>query len=175
MKRASVCVIYTRPLTDVLRPLISSSNSSNVNHTISIPHPKPDENKEWFLKVQRLTEEAYEKNDNQRVTFIGHSMGGLMILQFLHQMSSAWKETYVKQMITLSTPWGGSVQALQALSVGYDFHSSMVSTSKMKEVQETCPSLVWLLPSPYFWKPNETLVRTKDKQYTMDNLKKFFE
>ncbi|KAG4066087.1 hypothetical protein HA402_001334 [Bradysia odoriphaga] len=60
----------------------------------------PNENKEWFVNVQRLTEEAYEKNDKQRVTFIGHSMGGLMILQFLQQMTSAWKETYVKQMIS---------------------------------------------------------------------------
>lgn len=126
------------------------------------------------MNVQRLTEDAYERNDKQRVTFIGHSMGGLMILQFLQQMTSEWKEMYVKQMITLSTPWGGSVQALQALSVGYDFHSSMISTYKMKEIQETCPSLVWLLPSPYFWKPNEVLVRATDKQYTVETLNEFF-
>lgn len=127
------------------------------------------------MNVQRLTENAYDANDGQRVTFIAHSMGGLMLLQFLQQMTSSWKETYVKQIITLSTPWGGSVQALQAVSVGYDFKSPLVSNHKMKEVQETCPSLVWLLPSSYFWKPNEILVNSKNKQYTMENLEEFFE
>lgn len=124
--------------------------------------------------MQRLTEDAYEKNDRQRVTFIAHSMGGLMVQQFLHQMTSSWKDTYVKQMITLSSPWGGSVQALQAISVGYDFKSPMLSNYKMKQVQETCPSLVWLLPSTHFWKANEILVSTKNKQYTMDNMEDFF-
>ncbi|KAJ6634693.1 Phospholipase A2 group XV [Pseudolycoriella hygida] len=134
----------------------------------------PNENKGWFQQVQHLTESAYKNNDRQRVTFIAHSMGGLMVLQFLQQMTSAWKETYVKQMITLSVPWGGSIQALQAVSVGYDFNSPILINSKMKEVQETCPSLVWLLPSTYFWKPNEILVSTKNKQYRMENLGEFF-
>lgn len=124
--------------------------------------------------MQALTEDAYLKNDRQRVTFIAHSMGGLMVLQFLQQMTIEWKETYVKQMITMSTPWGGSVQALQAVSVGYDFKSMVLSNAKMKQVQETCPSLVWLLPSPNFWKPNETLVSTKDKEYTIANIEEFF-
>ncbi len=145
----------------------------NVNQRSCFPKKK-DENKNWFVEVQRLTEDAYEKNDRQRVTFIAHSMGGLMVQQFLQQMTTAWKDTYVQQIITLSAPWGGSVQSLQALSVGYDFRSTLLSNYKMKEVQETCPSLVWLLPSTFFWKSYEILIRTNDKEYTMDNMGDFF-
>lgn len=150
------------------------SSCSCRKENMHLPLFRTDENKKWFRKVQELAEDAYERNDRQRVTFVAHSMGGLMVLQFLKQMTREWKETYVKQIITMSTPWGGSVQSLQAVSVGYDFKSPMVSNAVMKEVQETCPSLVWLLPSPNFWKSNETLIKTTNKQYSVANLDQFF-
>lgn len=78
-----------------------------------------DENKDWFTRVKYLTENAYKNNDDVGVTFIAHSMGGRMLLHFLQQMSQEWKDKYVKQVITLSVPWGGSIQAIQAISVTY--------------------------------------------------------
>lgn len=97
-----------------------------------------------------------------------------MALHFLQQMTTEWKDKYIEQIITLSTPWGGSVQSLQAISVGFDFGSSLIQNIKMKEVQSSCPSVVWLLPSEYFWKPNEVLVKTKNKNYTVRNMDEFF-
>lgn len=102
-------------------------------------------------------------------------MGGRMILYFLQQMTTEWKEKYVEQIITLSSPWGGSVQALQAISVGFDFGAEVIQNAKMKQVQESCPSVVWLLPSEYFWKDTEVLVNTKTKNYTLKNIDEFFE
>lgn len=133
-----------------------------------------DENKEWFELLRHLTENAYNMNDNIAVTFIAHSMGGRMILYFLQQMSQSWKDQYVKQVITLSVPWGGSVQAIQAISVGYDFGAEIIQNIKMNDVQKTCPSVVWLMPSEHFWKPNEVLATMKKKNYTMQNIDEFF-
>lgn len=101
-------------------------------------------------------------------------MGGRMLLQFLQQQSTEWKDKYVNKIITLSVPWGGSVQSLQAISVGYNFGSALVRSIRMKEVQETCPSVVWMGPSKYFWKPNEILARTSKKNYTVTNLDEFY-
>lgn len=101
-------------------------------------------------------------------------MGGKMILYFLQQMPQEWKDQYVKQVITLSVPWGGSVQSLQAISVGYDFGATLVENEKMKAVQETCPSVVWLMPSTSFWKPNEVLATINKKNYTLENIDQFF-
>lgn len=99
-----------------------------------------DENKYWFERLRDLTECVYRMNKTS-VTFIAHSMGGKMILRFLQLMPQSWKDQYVQQVITLSAPWGGSVQALQSISVGYDFGATVLQNSKMKAVQETCPSV----------------------------------
>lgn len=132
-----------------------------------------DESTEWFERLRILVHTAFEYN-NKGVTFIAHSMGGRMLLHFLQQQPTEWKEKYVKEIITISVPWGGSVQSLQAISVGYDFGSKVVQNIHMKEVQETCPSVVWMAPSDYFWKPNEILARTSKKNYTVTNIDEFY-
>ncbi|XP_031619100.1 group XV phospholipase A2-like isoform X2 [Contarinia nasturtii] len=134
----------------------------------------PNENKDWFLRLKELVEYSYKMNDNIGVTFIAHSMGGRMLLHFLQQMPQEWKDQYVKQMITLSTPWGGSIQAIQAISVGYDFGANVIQNIKMKQVQETCPSVVWLMPSKHFWKQDEVMVTMNKKNYTLQNIDQFF-
>lgn len=124
--------------------------------------------------MKSLTEYAYDLNNDISVTFIVHSMGGKMILYFLQQMPQEWKDKYVKQVITLSVPWGGSVQSLQAISVGYDFGATLVDNERMNAVQKTCPSVVWLMPSASFWKQNEVLATIDKKNYTLENIDQFF-
>ncbi|XP_055306545.1 phospholipase A2 group XV-like, partial [Sitodiplosis mosellana] len=128
----------------------------------------PNENGEWFERLAYLTrrtryslyltEYVYSINNNIGITFIAHSMGGRMLLYFLQEMPQEWKDVYVKRVIALSVPWSGSTNTLKALSVGYNFGINLVNSQKMKEVEETYPSVVWLLPSEYFWKENEVLI-----------------
>nr|CAH7741035.1 unnamed protein product [Callosobruchus chinensis] len=44
----------------------------------------------------------------------------------------------------------------------------------MKQMQITFPSLAWLLPSKLFWKPDEVLVQTDKKNFTISNLQEYF-
>lgn len=44
----------------------------------------------------------------------------------------------------------------------------------MRAEQITSPSLAWLLPSPLFWKPDEVLVQTQTRAYTLSQLEDFF-
>lgn len=97
-----------------------------------------------------------------------------MLLYFLQQMPNNWKDQYVKQAITISSPFGGSMQAIVALSIGDNLNSKFLNAAKMKEVQETFPSIVWAFPSKYFWKSNEILATINDKSYTLDNIEQFF-
>lgn len=133
-----------------------------------------DGNQIWFDKLRLLTKAAFSLNQEKRVTFICHSMGGKMLLHFLQKMPTSWKDKYVEKIITLSTPWGGSMQAVQAISVGYDFGSSVIQNYQMKLVQQSCPSILWLLPSELFWKPDEILSTTKHKNYTVTNIDELF-
>jgi len=51
----------------------------------------------------------------------------------------------------------------------------VLSGSVLKAEQITSPSLAWLLPSPYFWKSDEVLVETADRNFTVEDYKEFFE
>lgn len=134
-----------------------------------------DENQKWFRNLSVLVEAAFVMNNETRITFVAHSMGGRMLLHFLQQMPLSWKDKYVEKAITMSVPWGGAVQSLQAISIGYDFGSYLIQNEKMKEVQETCPSVAWLIPSKYFWKADEVIAKTNEKNYTVENIDEFFQ
>lgn len=133
-----------------------------------------DENVEWFEQLVQLTEYAYLMNDDTAITFIAHSMGGRMLLHFLQQMPQTWKDKYVKRVISISVPWGGSVRSVQALSIGYDMGVWFLPRAEMRELQKTYPSIVWLMPSSRFWEPNEVLAILNDIEYTVENIDQFF-
>lgn len=95
-------------------------------------------------------------------------------MYFLQEMPQAWKDVYVKRVIALSVPWGGSSNTLKALSVGYNLGIGIINGKKMKELQETYPSVVWLLPSEYFWRENEVLAIMNGNNYTLANIDQFF-
>lgn len=132
------------------------------------------ENQQWFVDMKQLVEETYQNGDQQRVTIIAHSMGGPMTLVFLQKQDQKWKDKYIEQVVSLAGAWAGSAKAIKVFAVGDDLGSFALSGSTLRAEQITSPSLAWLMPSPHFWKPDEVLVSTPDKQYTMSNISEFF-
>lgn len=124
--------------------------------------------------MKQLVEDTYELNGQQRITLLVHSMGGPMSLVFLQKQTKVWKDKYIARMISLAGAWAGSAKAVKVFAMGDDLGSFALSGSVLKAEQITSPSLAWLLPSPYFWKPDEILVNTPNKVYKMSNLKEFF-
>ncbi|KAL2712609.1 group XV phospholipase A2-like [Vespula squamosa] len=133
----------------------------------------PNENGEYFVKLKSLIEETYSINNNMSVTLIAHSMGGPMTLIFLQSQSQSWKDKYINSLITLAGVWGGSVKAIKVFAIGDDLGAYLLRESILKDEQITSPSLGWLLPSKLFWKENEVLVETENKNYTLTNLQDF--
>lgn len=125
--------------------------------------------------MKQLVEDTYELGGQQRVTLLVHSMGGPMSLVFLQKQSDEWKDTYIERVISLAGAWAGSAKAIKVFAIGDDLGSFALSGNTLRAEQITSPSLAWLMPSPHFWKPDEVLATTHDKQYTMKNLKEFFE
>lgn len=64
---------------------------------------------------------------------------------------------------------------LTYLLLGDNLGSYVLRESIMRAEQITSPSLAWLLPSKLFWKPDEILVQTDKKNYTVNDLEEFFE
>lgn len=113
-------------------------------------------------------------NDNVPVTFIAHSLGGRMLLYFLQQLPQSWKDKHVKRVLAFSVPWGGSTISVQALSVGYDLGIYLLPRHQMHELERTYTSVVWLLPSEYFWKSHEVIAVLNGKSYTIESISEFF-
>ncbi|XP_013187011.1 phospholipase A2 group XV [Amyelois transitella] len=134
----------------------------------------PNENGEFFVKLKTLVEETYNMNNKSAVTFIVHSMGGSMALHFLRLQPQKWKDQYVRRMVSLSTPWGGSMKAVKVFAIGDNLGSLMLRESVMRAQEITCPSLAWLMPSPLLWKPDEVLVQTDKFNYTIGDVHKWF-
>lgn len=60
-------------------------------------------------------------------------------------------------------------------SIGDDLDAFALRAKDLKAQQISNPSTAWLLPSPLFWGPSEILVVTPVRNYTMAQLKDFFE
>lgn len=119
-------------------------------------------------------EETYALAGNSPVTFIVHSMGGPMTLNFLQLQSQKWKDKYVARLISLSGAWAGSAKAVKVFAMGDDLGSFALSGSVLRAEQITSPSLAWLMPSPYIWKPEDVLVKTPTRTFNMSNIEEFF-
>ncbi|XP_076751443.1 lysosomal phospholipase A and acyltransferase [Xylocopa sonorina] len=133
----------------------------------------PNENDVFFNKLKDLIEETYHRNQQVPVTLLAHSMGGPMSLIFLQRQSQKWKDKYINCLITLSAVWGGSVKALKVFAIGDDLGAYLLRQSTLKDEQITSPSLGWLLPSRLFWKENEVLVESEQRNYTLSTLKDY--
>lgn len=133
-----------------------------------------DENQQYFIDLKKLVEDTYEMNDKTPVTLIAHSMGALMCTTFFQMQTDAWKDKYIARMITIAGAYGGSAKAVKVFAIGDDLGAWVLRPKIMRLAQMTFPSLSYLLPSPYFWKPDEVLVKTRSRNYTYDQLEDFF-
>ncbi|ODN02819.1 Group XV phospholipase A2 [Orchesella cincta] len=122
----------------------------------------PHELDYWFTDFKAMIEEAYQKNGNASVILLSHSMGGPMSLLFI-------------ALVSLAAPWGGSVKAWKVFAAGDDLGSYVLPAHTLRGAQRTYPSTAWLLPSKYFWGPEETLVSCPEKgNYTVMDFERFF-
>lgn len=70
------------------------------------------------MKLKALIEETYTMNNKTSVTLIVHSMGGLMAIHFLRLQPQSWKDQHIRRMISISTPWAGSMKAVKVFAIG---------------------------------------------------------
>lgn len=63
----------------------------------------------FWTQVKELIEEAYTKNDNQKVVLIGHSMGAMFINYFcMTKTTKEWREKYIDSALLVAPSIGGS-------------------------------------------------------------------
>lgn len=88
--------------------------------------------------------EGYGKNSQAKVNLIGHSMGGLIIGGYLEEKGA---DTLVNKVVTLATPFQGSLESVIALSTGTSNLGSSQPSSRERETSRMTPALYHLLPA----------------------------
>ena len=136
----------------------------------------PSQPHDYHSRLKALVEETYAANHGNKVTLLTHSMGGLLAHSFLVTQTQEWKDRHIKELISLSTPWKGTVTMMHAILSGYTWgHSIGIDHLTIRRVQRNSQSGYFLLPSPSLWGPSETLVQTTHKNYTAHQYKQIME
>lgn len=137
----------------------------------------PNELGEFYANLSQLVEHAYYRSNYRPATLICHSLGCLNALHWLNARPLQWKDVYIRRLIALAAPWKGAYRALSSLLLGDNLGVPILNGHKVRDLQITFPSLMYLFPQrDAFDKPDgRVLVETMSKNYTFDNLAELFE
>ncbi|CAH0381590.1 unnamed protein product [Bemisia tabaci] len=130
-----------------------------------------------FGYFDRFTElvEKVATDSKRKVSIVSHSMGGLVAAYFLGLKSQEWKDKYIHNFVAVSTPWLGSVFALESYILGTNYGVPTFKKSLMKELVRTFQSVAFLLPAEEAF--GETVLvdwTLKNKKYTAKDYKQLF-
>ncbi|CAH8869427.1 unnamed protein product [Trichobilharzia szidati] len=134
----------------------------------------PYENSDFMERLKLLVEETYENGQQRPVVLIGHSMGSLYTLNFLNKQTKEWKQKYVKSYISVSAPFGGSVKALLGITSGDNFSVFFRNPLSFRPILRSFTSIVSTVPHPRVWLPDEVLVSTPTRNYTVNDYQALF-
>lgn len=107
---------------------------------------------------------------------MAHSMGAPTTLYFLTKVvDQKWKDTYLRDYITISGVWHGAAKAVKAFASGDNEGIWIVPNSEGRSGQRTYPANAWLLPYPSdTWTSKDVLVVTPTANYTAWDYKALF-
>ncbi|XP_038885620.1 lecithin-cholesterol acyltransferase-like 1 [Benincasa hispida] len=138
------------------------------------PEGHPCEVGSKFLKdLKELVEKASNSNGGKSVILMTHSLGGLFALQFLNRNSPTWRRHFIKHLVALSTPWGGSVEGMRTFASGNTLGVPLVNPLRVRTEQRSSESNLWLLPNPTIYEHNTPIVITQNSNYTVDEIPRF--
>ncbi|KAH3772256.1 phospholipase A2 group XV-like [Dreissena polymorpha] len=172
----SVKIPLTKYFNDIVQAMVKWGYKRNVS-VFGAPYDfrkAPNELKGYLTALQQLIERAYYNNNNQRVYMITHSMGSPVTLYLLNRMTQAWKDKFIMGFISLAGVWGGALKPIRLMITGDNLHIPLISPLKPRRMQRSMTSTAWLMPSDEFWKPDEVLVVSPARNYTVRDYKQLF-
>ncbi|KAH6796145.1 hypothetical protein C2S51_037131 [Perilla frutescens var. frutescens] len=126
----------------------------------------------FLSDLKTLIESASASNGGTPVILLSHSLGGLFALQLLDRAPVSWRHI-VKHLITLSAPWGGTVDEMLTFASGNTLGVPLVDPLLVREEQRSSVSNMWLLPSPAVFDPAKPLVITPNASYSSADIGSF--
>jgi pimeloyl-ACP methyl ester carboxylesterase len=120
----------------------------------------------YLQRLRLLVETACAANGGQPAILVAHSLGGLFALQLLARNPLPWRAAHVARLVTLSAPWGGSVQEMLTFASGNTLGVPLVDASLIRDEQRSAESNLWLLPAA-------RVSRRENRTYSANNVTQF--
>lgn len=105
-------------------------------------------------QLQRFIDQSLEASQFDKVTIVGHSLGGLLALDYLvNSETRAHAEKKVRRTITLGAPFKGAVPAVDFLAQGgqtdpkLKIIEGLNSNNNVLQMLRTLPSMYQILPA----------------------------
>jgi pimeloyl-ACP methyl ester carboxylesterase len=86
----------------------------------------------------------YADADKLQVDLVGHSMGGLVICEYLSQVG---RRSNVEKVVTIGTPFLGSIEAIVKIATGMSLLTGPEPKEREREAARVTPALYQLFPS----------------------------
>lgn len=102
---------------------------------------------------------------NRKVVFISHSLGGLLLHDFLLEQTPLWNHNHVDKIITINCPYEGSVDALNAIIKNYVDKPFLNKINNL----DTISGILWCIPNPYT-SPSKLLFQNDTLTITSQNI-----
>ncbi|XP_076449168.1 lysosomal phospholipase A and acyltransferase-like [Babylonia areolata] len=165
---------YYEPMVTMLASY--NYTSSNVGGAPYDWRRAPNEMEKFYADLKAVIEDMYRRNGDSPVVVVGHSMGNPVLLYFYNQVvTRAWKNQFIRAHVSLAGVWGGAAKVLHLITAGYNMGFGQVSNLEIRPVERSMASINWLVPTDKFWGPEEALVITAKKNYTVSDLEQLYQ
>lgn len=125
-----------------------------------------DYRRELYLLLKEDIERKVSQT-NKKVVLISHSLGGLLLHDFLLDQHPSWNREYIDKIITINCPYEGSVDALNTII------QKRVNKPFLNKIDniDNISGILWCLPNPYT-SPLKILFQNDTTIITSQNMSK---
>lgn len=129
----------------------------------------------YWIDMKNLVEEAYNKNNGEKVVIIAHSQGVNLFTEFLtNHVSPEWRKHYIKRVAFLAPAYAGFGQSLTYIWHGGipilpSFHSE-----KLAFAMRSLPGFMTLFPNHVIFGDKPIFYDTNGKPVTAKNVPDYF-
>lgn len=117
-----------------------------------------------YPNLTKLIEDTSHRN-NAPVILITHSLGGVMLLHYLHTfVSDTWRKQYVAGWFSVNGVFGGTSKVARMFASGLTFGLPLIPSDYFKAMETGAPISLWMLPSPRVY-GDTVVVQTPTKKY----------
>lgn len=127
----------------------------------------------FYADLKHLIEDVYTINNNRKITFLGYSLGGMILSRFLGvEVDDEWRKQYIEKAIFLAPALGGAGDTLE-VSWKLKFPIlEFVSSKSVRRTIQNMPCVHVLYPNHVVFK-DTVVIKTPTKDYYPKDVPEF--